>query len=66
MIRGNRAKPRLSTQWCATHQMRYPTWLDAGRTQLGRCPECADEDVRAEAAAKRREEQANANAAGEA
>lgn len=41
-------------RYCARHKMPYLTWADAAHTKLARCPECKDEDRRADAAAARR------------
>jgi hypothetical protein len=56
---------RLSRRWCGTHQMYFSAWADRKQTKLGRCPECADEAVRAEAAAQRRAEKASSPLNGE-
>ena len=53
-------------RWCSLHQAHYLTWADAKHTQPGKCPECEVEDVRADAAAKRREERAHAETEGTA
>jgi len=41
-------------RYCARHKMPYITWADAAHTKLARCPECEDEERRADAAAARR------------
>jgi hypothetical protein len=56
MTRAFRGRRGISTRWCATHQARYPAWLDANKTRLARCPECEEEDRRYIAAVKRRAE----------
>lgn len=56
MTRSVRGRRRISTRWCATHQMRYAAWLDAAKTKLARCPECEEDDRRYVAAVKRRQE----------
>jgi hypothetical protein len=47
---------RTNKRWCGTHQMYYPEWIDAKRTQMGTCYLCDDEKTRADAAADRRVE----------
>lgn len=38
---------RLNRQWCGTHGMYYPAWVDAKHSQLGTCFKCDDEKERA-------------------
>lgn len=45
-------------RYCALHKIPYLTWTDDAHTKLARCPECEDEERRADAAAKRRVGQA--------
>lgn len=53
-------------RWCSLHQAHYLTWADAKHTQSGKCPQCMDEDARADAAAKRRAEAAQLKSEGDA
>jgi hypothetical protein len=52
----NVRRPPNHRRWCSLHQMHYLTWADAKQTQLGRCAQCVDEDLRYAAAVQRREE----------
>ena len=58
MARNTRPRRR----WCGIHNAYYPAWTDDKRTKLGTCFECADEQARADAAAKRRVQQSLAKA----
>lgn len=52
-------------RFCARHNQPYLTWADAKQTVLARCPECEDEDKRADASAQRRAEAAQTKVEGE-